>query len=181
MARATHRLDLLVLPADPDAPVDALAPVLAAWAAAGFLGASSDDPEDLAPPVVSCAHASSPRLRYASGPRELVAGGVGSIVWMQEAQPRFLANRSGGFRVRCPDTGATLADRLHPAVEAWRRGSPRVLACACGVTHDLADLDYFPAAGFARGWIELDDVGDADLVAEARSLAPDVRLVLRRG
>jgi hypothetical protein len=42
-------------------------------------------------------------------------------------------------------------------------------------------LDYFPAAGFARGWIELDDVGDADLVAESSSLAPDVRVVLRRG
>lgn len=177
MARATHRLDLLVLPRDPDAPADALAPVIAAWVAAGFLRVGDDALASTGPGFTS----GTLRHAYALGARALVAGGVGHVVWMREAAARFLANRSGGFRVRCPSSGALVTDRLHPAMAAWRAGGPRVLACACGGTHDLAVLDYVPAAGFARGWIELDDVGGADLVAEARALAPDVRVVLRRG
>jgi hypothetical protein len=178
VARATRRLDLLVLPLEPDAPAEALAGVVAAWSTAGFLGpAVVADPQG----PRGAGTDALVRVAFAPGARVPVDGGVGSVVWQREASPRFLANRAGGFRVRCPVSGRSLAERLHVAVEAWRNGAPRVLDCACGALHDLAHLDYVPPAGFARGWIELADVGGADLVEEARILAPDVRLVLRRG
>ncbi len=188
MARATHRLDLLVLPRDPGAPADALAGVVAGWTAGGSVAGTEPDASGEGvtggggpPPVPSLAQCVDMRVTLLAGARTLVDGGVGQIVWMREESPRFLANRGGGFRVRCPVTGVSLADRLHRAMEGWRNGGARVLTCACGETHDLAVLDYVPDAGFARGWIELHDVGAAELVAEARALASDVRLVLRRG
>lgn len=155
---ARHQLAVLVLPADPDRdPADVVA-LVAAWRAAG-LGLD--------------------------GPRPIVAGGAARLRVEAHPTPRFVANRQGGFRVRCPVDGRNVVPAFNPAVERWREGGPRTLACPCGRTHDLDALDFAPAAGFARGWVALEDCGGAELDPEAAVLAAralgGMRLVLRRG
>lgn len=155
-----HHLSLVILPPDPDAPGGRAAPLLAAWAAAGF---------GLGP-----------------GPgRALVEGGVRRVRAVEEPVVRFVANRQGGFRVRCPRTGENVVGAFSDALERWRAGGPRRLQCPCGVVHDLDQLDFAPGAGFGRSWAELVDVGSAELVTEATRIVEEVwgpsRLVWRRG
>lgn len=120
-----------------------------------------------------------------AGAGDLVADGHSPARLRRSATPVFLANRQGGFRVFCPETGDNLVPTFVPALGAWRAGGPRRLTCACGATHDLAALCYRPEAGFARVWIEIPDVGAAELSPAADRLAKEllgeVRIVLRRG
>jgi hypothetical protein len=157
-----RRLTLHVCPADPDAPGEPVAAVLDAWRAAGFV-TSSGGP----------------------GPRPLVDGGFARATVETHATPRFLSNHLGGFRVRCPVTGDNVVPAFNRAIEAWRAGGPRSLACVCGRTHPLEALAYAPEAGFARGWIALSDVGGITLADEALALARahlgDVRVLASRG
>lgn len=130
----------------------------------------------------------------AGGPpaAEVLAGlaeidwGVGAdAVRAWSGAPRFFANAQGGFRVSCPTTGGSLVAGFPAALEAWRLGGPRQLACACGAVHDLDTLAYAPAAAFASTAIELWNVPDADLPpAAARALGgwwPGFRVVGSRG
>lgn len=94
---------------------------------------------------------------------------------------RFVANRQGGFYVRCPVDQSLVGDRFLRALTAWREGGPRALECACGATHDLAALAFAPAAGFAWAWIEVPEVEAPELAEEALAVLGEVRIVLRRG
>lgn len=156
-----HDLALFVMAADPDAPGERAATLLDHLRAAGFV----DGERPAARPLVDGGFALA---RAEVFPRE-----------------RFVANRQGGFHVRCPADGSNVVPRFNKALEAWRVGGPRALECACGATHDLAALDYRPPAGFARGWVVLTDVGGAELTAAALALAEGelgrVRVVGRRG
>lgn len=116
----------------------------------------------------------------ASALGRLRAAGFDAELFHAEAE-RFLSNRQGGFHVRCPRTGEGIARPFARAVEAWRAGGARRLDCPCGQAHDLAELAFDPPAAFARDWIELHDVDDAELPAElAAALGPHRRL-WRRG
>lgn len=146
---ARHRLDILVLPADPDAPAATMEAAVARLTAAGLW------------------------------PGGLAVGAQARLV--VAPRQRFVANRQGGFYVRCPADQAVIGDRFRRALTAWREGGPRTLGCACGATHDLAALDFAPAAGFAHAWIEVPDVDGPELSPEAVAALGDVRIVLRRG
>lgn len=117
--------------------------------------------------------------------RVVVPGGHRPPRVVDGGHERFLANRQGGFRVRCPVDGANLVPVFPRALERWRAGGPRTLACPCGATHDLAELTYAPDAGFARAWLELAEVGSGELtpeaLAEAEAALGGVRIVPRRG
>ena len=156
-APASHRLDLLVLPPSLDQGRAALEPLLRAWEALPG-----------GPVEGGCiALAVEPAPGSAPPPAEPL---------------RFVANRQGGFRVRCPDTGANVVPRFNAAVTAWRDAQARApdatdhralraLDCPCGRRHDLVALDYHPPAGFARAWIVLREVADPALRPEAQALA----------
>ena len=158
---ASRRLSLLLMPRDADRTEPAAFEVLARWAHAGFL-----PPGD-------------------HGSPSLVEGGCASVRAMSSGVQRFLANRQGGFSVRCPASGVNLVPTFVPALTAWRRGGPRYLGCVCAKDHDLVDLEFAPAAGFAFQWVELFDVDGAEVVPEALALAAEVwggvRMVGRRG
>lgn len=126
-------------------------------------------------------------------PAEVVLGALRSLDWgvapesarAWSGPERFFANGQGGFGVRCPEGGASVADRFVTALEAWRRGGERALGCACGQVHDLAALDYAPPAAFASTAIELADVGSAELAEPAAAALgafwPGFRVVGSRG
>ncbi len=161
MPPAVHRLSLLLLPADPDAPSDRVVALEARFQREGWL--AGDGP----------------------GPRPLVDGGFARARVERFPDVRFASNWQGGFRAACPVDGRNVVPQLGPALEAWRRGGARALACPCGRTHDLSDLAYAPEAGFARGWLALVDVESATLADDARAVAAEelggVRIVARRG
>lgn len=126
-------------------------------------------------------------------PAAAVLAGLGVVDWGVGADavrawsgaPRFFANGQGGFRVSCPTTGESLVPGFSAALEAWRLGGPRQIACSCGVAHDLDTLVYAPPAAFASTAIELWNVPAADLPpAAARAVDacwPGFRVVGSRG
>jgi hypothetical protein len=165
MARAVHRLALLVLPGDPDldpARIDAL---IERWVEEERLKVAS--------------HAWEP------GSAPLVEGGFRRARVERFDRVRFVSSGLGGFRVTCPDGGGSVVEAFDRAHSTWVRGGPRTLTCRCGREHDLAALGFAPEAGFARAWIALQEVEGLDLAAEARRGAEQilgtVHLVARRG
>jgi hypothetical protein len=114
----------------------------------------------------------------------LVPGGHGPVAAFEEDRPRFLGNSLGGFQVRCRDSGRPVARPFARALEGWRSGGPRSMACPCGALHALEDLDFRPPALFARSWIEIRDAASAELapaaVATLGALG-GVRIAWRRG
>jgi hypothetical protein len=195
MARAVHRVALLVLPSRPERAVE---DVHRAWdmlVAADFLCARAEGAVLDATDGRTLAGACRP------GARLLVAGGF-ARAWVEDGSPsapatepaclaeprpiRFVSNRLGGFHADCGSCGAALAGPFSRALESWRRGGPRCLRCgACGTESDLAALRFSPDAGFARAWLVFEDVGSVDLAPDALGLLEDVlggvRIVLRRG
>jgi hypothetical protein len=93
---------------------------------------------------------------------------------------QFVSSGQGGFRVSCPVDARNATAAFVPALEAWRRGGARNLACACGDSHDLTALIYRPACGFAKQWLEFSDVGAADIAA-SDALLEGTRVIWRRG
>ena len=168
MPPMSHRLSLLLLPAHPDAAASAIR-LLDRLRAEGFVSGTGP------------------------GSRPLVDGGfvrAGVESGLDGAGPRFVANRQGGFAVRCPLTDASVVSLFNGALEAWRAGAERTLDCSCGSVHDLAALRFLPEAGFARAWVFLLDVASAELTPDGARFAalelggPDLgglRVVGRRG
>lgn len=162
MPHASHRLDLALLPVDPElaAPRAALDALRDRWRARGWL--DQDGP----------------------GPVPLIAGGFRRF-WLDDpGRVALWANQQGGFQVRCPTTGANAAMDFTRGVEAWRRGAPRRAICACGEVHPLEDFTLRPPGGFARFALVFADVGSLDLDPAARaelsSAVGPLRDVVRR-
>ena len=119
------------------------------------------------------------------GAEALVVGGSAEVRAGRAGRPRFFANQQGGFRVRCPQTGAELASVFASALEEWRRGGGETLRCPCGAEHRLAHLTFAPPAAFGDRWIEAFDAASLDLVPGAAAVIgsawPEAVVVGRRG
>jgi hypothetical protein len=147
---ASHRVDLHLVPEDPDAQPSPGWSAL--WARGVERGWWTADGE--------------------AGPRaeELVEGGFAKASLEWASPMRLVANGLGGFQVRCPACSAPLARAWQGALAAWRAGGPRELACpACGVTRDLHHLDLRPPAAFFQVGLHLADVGRIAVQPSARS------------
>ncbi|MEL6342671.1 MAG: hypothetical protein AAFV53_06035 [Myxococcota bacterium] len=141
--RPTHRLDLILVSntveRHPDAA--AFADVCAAWRAAGRL--VGDGPGEGTP---------------------LVDGGFRRLWLDLPARVTLYANHQGGYYVRCPITQGNLAREFSVAVEQWRAGEPRTLACPhCGQIHPLEEVRMAPPGAFGRGAVIFSDVGSMGL------------------
>ncbi len=162
MPPAAHRLTLLLLPMDPDRPGSVAVELYERLQRGGWIGPDGGP-----------------------GPRPLVEGGFARARPEVFDRTRFASSGQGGFSVRCPVDGSNVVAPFSSALEAWRVGGPRHVACGCGREHDLVDLVYSPEAGFARGWLAVIDVQGIELDAEARAeaevLFEGVRIVVRRG
>ncbi|MDP2308191.1 MAG: hypothetical protein Q8P18_19380 [Pseudomonadota bacterium] len=162
MPPAAHRLSLLLLAADPERPGDFAEKLFEALLDGGWIA------QDGGP-----------------GPRPLVPGGFARARLETFDSVHFASSGQGGFAVRCPVTEQNVVSGFNRALEAWRAGAPRRLACVCGQAHDLIELHYAPQAGFARAWVALVDVQGVELTPEAYAEAErqlmGVRMVVRRG
>ncbi len=159
--RPSSRLDLLLVPCDPLAPV--AEGLVEGWLADGVLGAAG-----------------------APGPRATALAQFHTWRLDQPGQLTLWANRQGGFSVSCPTCGANLVSSFVPAWEAGRRVGvlPRLPCPACGQERRLDALSFRPAAAFATWAVELADVAGPDLAPGARARWPELAamvVVLRRG
>ena len=164
--RASHRLDLLLVPDEPERVPDAaaFAEICERWREEGVLGEGGR-----------------------GGPRAaaLVEGGFSRLSLDLPGRVGFYANQLGGFRVRCPETGEPIVPAFNLAMADLRRGGPRSLHCpSCGQRHALEGLAFLPEAAFARGALILADAGGAvvqPLLAEgAGQVMGAWKLLLRR-
>lgn len=166
MPYASSRLDLWVVPADPDAelPGDALSRWRRLGVSAGWFTPQGEP-----------------------GPRAegLVAGGFRAVWLHHEPALRFVSNHQGGFRVTCPACAANLVPTFQRVYRGWRDGGPRRLTCpSCGAAHDLPDLAFAPPAAFYRLALQVAEAEDGRVAPEAldalaEALGP-VRVVARR-
>lgn len=148
MPRPTHRLNLYVVPDDPDRALDELrlAAAVERLRAEGVLsgwgpGAAAD---------------------------RLVPGGFRRLRIDRPAQACLYGNRQGGFHARCPSCGDHLARALGPALAQWRAGRPRLVACGCGVSTDIAALDFAPPAAVGQFAVEIRDVQTTELAPDGK-------------
>lgn len=138
MARPTHRLDIHYVPEALDASaLDAVRALHESWRSRGWL--VPDGP--------------------LGGYRRVRIDDPGEIV--------LYANSVGGFRVRCPDCGASVA-------HVFGRLQPTTCA-SCGATHTTDQLVAEPPIAAGRASLVLVDVESADVPAE-----PGFRRVWRR-
>ncbi|MBX2801604.1 MAG: hypothetical protein KTR31_28260 [Myxococcales bacterium] len=164
--RPSHRLDVYLVPTDPDA-----APRRSAQAYLQQLEARGILTNDGGPGP----HAG----------RWMPEGFARLRLDLPDA-PTLYANRQGGFRVRCPDRGDVVTADFARALSEWRSGGPRQFACsACGQDHPLEAADGRPA--FAIGSLALvaADAGATsptpEALAEVQQALGPVRMVLSRG
>ena len=161
MPHASHRIDLLVLPVDPNQPLDesAVAELLSIWGV-----------DDRGRP---------------GDPEQLMSGGC-KRVWVDRPQRMWLyGNQSGGFHVRCPETGESIARDFGVAHRAWKTGGPRAMVCpSCGSTHPLEYVQFVPPAAFARWAVVFSDASSAvlspDTVGHIEDALGRTRCIIRR-
>lgn len=165
MPHPSHRLDLLVVPADPETEIAqaAFERLVQSWEASGWIRGDAPGP----------------------GVDDLLPGGF-SRIWRDDPGRVVLyANQQGGFRVRCPRTAANISPAFGAALVTWKHGEPRVLDCpGCGEPHALEDCELRPRGAFARGAIVFADATSLALTDTARAalagaLGP-VETVIRR-
>jgi hypothetical protein len=161
----THRIDLLVVPVEPECSLEeaALVRLRRLWEVDGLLAGESAGDES----------------------SDLVAGGF-SRLWLDRPGCMVLyANQQGGFRVTCPDNGKNIAPGFGAALGAWRDGGERSMECpACGKVHALDICVLAPPGAFGRSAIVFGDAGGVDLSDRARTdllhHIGDFRVVIRR-
>lgn len=148
----SHRLDVVVVSTEIERVPDAAAfeALRARWEAAGRLEDGS-----------------------------LIEGGFRRLRLDLPDHIALYANHQGGYYVRCPQTGGNLAREFSAAVQAWRAGGPRTLACAhCGSTHPLEAVQLAPPGAFGRGAVVFSDAGS---VALADDVLPMLEPILGEG
>jgi hypothetical protein len=151
----SHRLDVLLVPADPLRRPDGARRLLEDLVASGTI-------DDRGGPAASA--------------RTWCAGGFARVILdLPETAPdglAFHANHQGGFRVRCPADGSSIVPAFSAAFSRWRAGGERALPCpACGGSHRLEELDYAPAAAFGPWAVVTADAGEASLTPDALAAA----------
>ena len=117
--------------------------------------------------------------------KSLPAGGFASLLLEESPRARLYANHQGGYRVFCPGCNENIAKGFSLAVEQWRRGSPREMACSfCGQIFFLEGVVSQPPLCFASAAIILHDVQEASLgafwEARCRLLLCDFQIIFRR-
>lgn len=162
MPLASHRLDLLLVPVEPEEQRD-IAPLAALGEAQGWWTGTAPGP-----------HAN----RLGVGLFAAVRGEVSQ-------KPRLYANGLGGFRVQCGACDAPAARALGRSMALGRGlGVPEVRCDACGVRASAAALTYAPPAAFACAAWTLVDVASAHLDPEASARITHAwgawRLIARR-
>jgi hypothetical protein len=161
MPHASRRIDLLVLPPDPDQPLDetAVSTLFRTWGV--------DD------------------RGHVDHPERLMAGGF-KRVWVDRPGRVWLyGNQVGGFRVLCPETRENISGAFGRAHRAWKAGSERTVDCpACGSVHALEGCEFVPPAAFARWALIFSDASSAVLTPEAEDQLTQAlgktRVILRR-
>lgn len=142
MPHPSHRLDLYLVPTEPDRPPPADSAAL--WADLASRGWVDE--------------------RGFAGLRaeELVAGGFVRARLDHPGEPVLYGNQQGGFRARCPACAGGVVRALGAALASWRAGGDRKVTCAtCGVQTPLEGVDFQPAAHPARWAFVLADAEDA--------------------
>ncbi len=165
MPHASHRIDMLFVPADPEA----------IWLPTGF--------------EALCRTWQARQWLSGDGPgpdvEALVPGGFSRVRLDEPGRMVLYANQQGGFQVRCPGTGGNIASAFGVALGAWRHGAPRVMDCPdCGVEHLLDACILRPDGAFGRVALVLGDVNAITMLAEGLQTIEEVmgpsRVVLRR-
>lgn len=140
MPRASHRLNLLLVPADPERRPD---PLLAGQLFAALRAEAVTDAWDRPGPRAEALHAGGFALFRADFPPE----------------PVIYGNRQGGYRAVCPACGASVVAAVLQALKRWRASGDMGLRCErCGVPCSLSTVIYQPDAAPARFALELRDV-----------------------
>ena len=165
MPRARHRLDLLLIPRDPERVLERTKwdSLMARWERMGVLQEER--------PGASAEH--------------LIRGGFDRLWLDQPGGIRLFANQQGGYRVHCPDCGSLITGAFVPALGAWRRGGERRMDCPeCEASPSLESLDFRPRAGFAAWALVVSDVRSLELeqsfLDQAEAALGPLQTVLQR-
>lgn len=171
MPHPRDRLDVILVPADAEAQIDARAveALFDRWQQEGLLAPGTGP------------------LRRTGGPRAwaLLPGGF-QVAWLDRPVGiQLYANQLGGFRVPCPGCGGPLALAFGQAVERWRRGEDPTVRCgSCGHAAPAAQIPLRPEGAFARGALVLSDARGLEpspaALRAVRAVLGEVRLILRR-
>ncbi len=163
MARPTHRLDLLLVPAL-DLPIGRGEAWLSQLVKRGVIDG-----------------------RGRPGPQAawLGVGRFARVYLDRPPAPTLYANRLGGFHVQCPETDAAIIGPFTRAMAVWRGGGGPTLSCpACRGEHELESLRYRPAAAVGPWAVVAADVDRAtwsdEVLAEAEHELGALAVVARR-
>ena len=115
----------------------------------------------------------------------IVSGGFARFWFESSERLRLYANHQGGYRVFCPECSENIARAFAAAVQKWRAGSVRSLACSmCLAETPLEECVLKPYGGFAHSALIFAGVGEAAISLSAQQLISDVlgetRLVFKR-
>lgn len=165
MPHASHKLELLWVPNDPERPLDmgSIDALFGVWSARGLI--EGDAPGRKA--------------------NELIKDGFVRI-WIDSPGRMWLyANQQGGFRVECPQCHEQIAGEFNRAFRDWKLGSARSLECPhCGSQPDLNDCHHRPDAAFAHWAVVLSGVQSLELgqgiQEEVEAALGGVKTVIRR-
>jgi hypothetical protein len=165
LPRARHRLDLLLIPTDPELelPRSDWEALRAAWEDRGLL---QDD-------------------RPGTAAEQLIQGGFGRCWIDHPGGTHLFANQQGGYRVGCPSCATWITGAFVGALTSWRSGGERRMGCPrCEESVLLESLVFRPPAGFARWALVLSDVislePEPSLLGEAEAALGPLKFVLQR-
>ena len=161
MPHPSHILDLLIVGAQPDQPVDVDGVKVL------FEGWKVDD------------------LGRSEMLTALIDGGCARVWLDQPGRLLLYGNQSGGFRVQCPHCKDNLAPAFGRAHRAWKQGAERSLVCpGCDKSHALESVVLNPPGAFSSWAIVFSDVGAPTLQPHARRAITEAigahRTILRR-
>ena len=165
MPRASHRLDLIIVPSDIRRVPDQTAfdHLCRRWQTCGELNENGEGP----------------------GLDSLISGGF-RRVWLDlPGRVVLYTNQQGGYRVNCPECNINLAAEFSLSVQQWRSGAPRRMTCVgCKVDSPLERLLLSPPGAFAQGGIVFTDVGSlqtsSKLQVDAQSVVGPGTFIYRR-
>lgn len=160
MPHASSRIDLLVVPSDSRQGVEE-------HAVSQLFGRWSLNERGRAPDMSS-----------------IVDGGCERVWFDRPGRIVLYANQTGGFRVRCPDTGVNISAEFGRSHREWKCGGANTVDCPCGTLHGLEACLLEPPGAFASWAIVFASAEGLALTEQAardvRELVGPYRVVLRR-